>query len=95
MFEKKAAPSVSEKTNATDALCAQTVEEAEETYAEMKIGKVVQLVMRPILESGNLSDTEVMQLQSKAYCNELKLPTCDYVKKVKQISDLYAIPVQN
>ena len=25
----------------------------------------------------------------------LKLPTCDYVKKVKQILDLYAIPVQN
>ena len=29
------------------------------------------------------------------YCKVLKLPTCDYVKKVKQILDLYAIPAQN
>ena len=33
--------------------------------------------------------------QNKKYSNLLKLPTCDYVKKVKQILDLYAIPVQN
>ena len=48
----------------------QITEESEETYAEMKIGKVVQMVMRPILESGSLPDSEVLQLQNKAYCNE-------------------------
>ena len=49
----------------------QTTEESEEIYAEMKIGKVAQMVMRPILESGRLPDSEVLQLQNKAYCNEI------------------------
>ena len=49
----------------------QTNQEAEETYDEMKIGKVAQSVMRPILESGRLPDSEVLQLQSKEYCNEI------------------------
>jgi hypothetical protein len=71
MFEKKASSSALDKTAAIVSPRAQTVEEAEETYAEMKIGKVAQLVMRPILESGHLSDREVLQLQSKAYCNEV------------------------
>ena len=69
MFEKKASSSAPDKTAAIVSPRAQTVEEAEETYAEMKIGKVAQLVMRPILESGHVSDREVLQLQSKAYCN--------------------------
>ena len=70
MFEKKAT-SVTEKASALTASRMQTTEEAEETYAEMKIGKVAQLVMRPILESGRLPDSEVLQLQNKAYCNEI------------------------
>ena len=37
----------------------------------MKIGKVAQLVMRPIQERGHVSDREVLQLQSKSYCNEV------------------------
>ncbi len=71
MFEKKAASSAQENTAAMAASPTQTVKEAEETYAEMKIGKVAQLVMRPILESGRVSDSEVLQLQNKAYCNEV------------------------
>lgn len=69
MFDKKAI-SATEKVPVPATPRIQTTEEAEETYAEMKIGKVAQLVMRPILESGHLPDNEVMQLQSKAYCNE-------------------------
>ena len=70
MFDKKAS-SVAEKAAAPTTSHMQTTAEAEETYAEMKIGKVAQLVMRPILESGRLSDSEVMQLQKKAYCKEI------------------------
>lgn len=69
MFDKKAVPAL-ERTTAPASSCIQTTEGAEETYAEMKIGKVAQLVMRPILESGRLPDSEVSQLQDKAYCNE-------------------------
>lgn len=68
MFDKKSSSTVL-KGNASNASHMQTTEE-EDTYAEMKIGKVVQLVMRPILESGRLPDSEVLQLQNKAYCNE-------------------------
>ena len=71
MFEKKAASSAQKNTAAMAASPTQTVKEAEETYAEMKIGKVAQLVMRPILESGRVSNCEVLQLQNKAYCNEV------------------------
>lgn len=70
MFEKKAVH-VAEKASSMTASHIQTTQEAEETYAEMKIGKVAQLVMRPILESGRLPDSEVLQLQSKEYCNEI------------------------
>ncbi len=69
MFEKKAASSAPEKTTASVAPHVQTFEDAEETYAEMKIGKVAQLVLRPILESGRIPESEVMQLRSKEYCN--------------------------
>lgn len=68
MFEKKT--TAAGKAIAPTTPHTQTTEEEEETYAEMKIGKVAQLVMRPILESGRLSDSEVQQLQSKSYCNE-------------------------
>lgn len=68
MFEKKT--TAAGKAIAPTPPHTQTTEEEEETYAEMKIGKVAQLVMRPILESGCLSDSEVQQLQSKAYCSE-------------------------
>ena len=70
MFEKKAVH-VAEKASSMTASHIQTTQEAEETYAEMKIGKVAQSVMRPILESGRLPDSEVLQLQSKEYCNEI------------------------
>lgn len=42
-------------------------EEAEDTYAELKIGKIAQLVLRPILESGSVSDDEIERLQDKVY----------------------------
>ena len=61
MFEKKAQNPAAHHTQIAE----------EDTYAEIKIGKVVQLVMRPILESGCLPDSEVLQLQNKAYCNEM------------------------
>lgn len=76
MFDKKAA-SDADKAVVPTTPRVQITEESEETYAEMKIGKVVQMVMRPILESGRLPDSEVLQLQNKAYCNEtlnLNLP---------------------
>ena len=41
--------------------------DTEDTYAELKIGKVAQLVLRPILESGSIPDDEIERLQDKAY----------------------------
>lgn len=70
MFDKKV-DSAAEKATALSVSRMQMSEEAEETYAEMKIGKVAQLVMRPILESGRIPDSEVLQLQNKTYCNEI------------------------
>ncbi len=69
MFEKKAA-SAAEKVTVQPTSSKQTTEEMEGTYAELKVGKVAQLVMRPILESGCLPDNEVLQLQNKSYCSE-------------------------
>ena len=69
MFEKK---SVSPgKPSSPDASEMQTSKEAEDTYAEMKIGKVAQLVLRPILESGRVPADEIVQLQSKEYSNDV------------------------
>ena len=70
MFDKKNT-SATKKEPVPSAPRIQTTEESEEIYAEMKIGKVAQMVMRPILESGRLPDSEVLQLQNKAYCNEI------------------------
>ena len=39
----------------------------EDTYAELKIGKVAQLVLKPILESGSIPDDEIEQLQDKEH----------------------------
>ncbi len=65
MFEKKSvSPGKLMKPAASET---QTPQEAEDTYSEMKIGKVAQLVMRPILESGRVSAKEIVQLQNKEY----------------------------
>lgn len=48
-----------------------TFKETEDTYSEMKIGKVAQLVLRPILESGRVAADEIALLQSKEYSNEI------------------------
>ena len=37
----------------------------------MKIGKVVQLVLRPLLEGGKVSEDEIIQLQDKKYSNDV------------------------
>ncbi|MBQ7736426.1 MAG: hypothetical protein IJT62_01160 [Oscillospiraceae bacterium] len=65
MFEKKAVSPGKPVKPATSET--QTPKEAEDTYSEMKIGKVAQLVMRPILESGRVSADEIVRLQSKEY----------------------------
>ena len=39
-------------------------------YGELKIGKLAQLVMRPILESGTISEDELRLLQDKDYCKK-------------------------
>ena len=39
----------------------------DDSYDELKIGKVAQLVLRPILESGRVSDEEIQKLQDKEY----------------------------
>ena len=69
MFEKKTVSLG--KTVAPAASEIQTPIEAEDTYSEMKIGKVAQLVLRPILESGRISADEIVQLQSKEYSNDV------------------------
>ena len=69
MFEKK---SVSPgKPVGSVASETQTLKEAEDTYSEMKVGKVAQLVLRPILESGRISADEIEQLKSKEYSNNV------------------------
>ena len=69
MFEKK---SVSPRKPVGPGVCeTQTPKEAEDTYSEMKIGKVAQLVLRPLLESGRISADEIVRLQSKDYCNDV------------------------
>ncbi|MCR5753417.1 MAG: DUF3606 domain-containing protein, partial [Acetatifactor sp.] len=40
-------------------------------YGELKIGKLAQLVMRPILESGIISEEELKLLQDKEYCKKI------------------------
>ena len=45
----------------------QITQDTEDTYAELKIGKVAQLVLKPILESGSVPDDEIERLQDKAY----------------------------
>ena len=42
----------------------------DDSYDELKIGKVAQLVLRPILESGRVSDEEIQKLQDKEYSKE-------------------------
>ena len=42
----------------------------DEAFSELKIGKVVQLVMKPILESGRVSADELLLLQDKQYCSK-------------------------
>lgn len=42
----------------------------DDSYAELKIGKVAQLVLRPILENGSVSDEEIQKLQDKEYSKE-------------------------
>lgn len=36
----------------------------------MKIGKLVQLVLRPLLQSDKVSEEEIMLLQEKEYCKK-------------------------
>jgi len=62
MFEQK------EPARRTVALTPkQITQDTEDTYAELKIGKVAQLVLKPILESGSVPDDEIERLQDKAY----------------------------
>ena len=72
MFEKKTdSPTASVKPQVLSTSLTQTPSDAEEMYAEMKIGKIAQLVLLPILESGSVSDDEIKLLQDKDYCNEV------------------------
>ncbi|MEE3334567.1 MAG: hypothetical protein VZR54_09925 [Ruminococcus sp.] len=43
---------------------------ANPSYAvtELKIGKIVQIVLRELLESGKVEDAEIINLQDKNYC---------------------------
>jgi hypothetical protein len=41
--------------------------DTEDTYAELEIGKVAQLVLKPILELGNVPEAEIERLQDKEY----------------------------
>ena len=45
-------------------------------YSELKIGKLAQLVMRPILESGTISEGELRLLQDKDYCKKMLDSPC-------------------
>ena len=49
----------------------------------------------PYDDLSEFSDITAHGVIGQEFSKVLKLPTCDYVKKVKQILDLYAIPVQN
>lgn len=40
-------------------------------YSELKIGKIVQIVMRSILESGNVSTEEIEQMQTQEYSKKV------------------------
>ena len=62
MFEKKAIVSTTRLLPAT--------RENDDTYGEMKVGKIAQLVLRPILESGSVPNEEIEKLQNKDYCKE-------------------------
>lgn len=42
-----------------------------DAYAELKIGKLAQIVMRRILESGNVSQEEILLLQDKDYSKKM------------------------
>ena len=66
MFEKKGSSVVATK-NIPQKTAVVTMDDI---YTEMKIGKVVQLVMRPVLESGIVSDDEILLLQDKQYCSD-------------------------
>ncbi len=71
MFEKKPYSPATDKPQVSTDGITQTSSEAEEMYAEMKIGKTAQLVLIPILESGRVSDEEIGHLLEKDYCNEV------------------------
>ena len=45
-------------------------DETADTYAELKIGKIAQLVLKPILESGTVPDDEIERLQDKVYSKQ-------------------------
>ena len=57
MFDGKSDICLSGKTNNDD------------LYGELKVGKLAQLVMKPILESGIIPDEEIIMLQDKDYCS--------------------------
>jgi len=40
-------------------------------YSELKIGKIVQIVMRSVLESGNVSTEEIEQMQTSEYSKKV------------------------
>lgn len=70
MFERKEQRQESVPRKAVPAPKLAT-EDTADTYAELKIGKVAQLVLKPILESGNVPDDEIEQLQDKAYSKKV------------------------
>jgi len=57
----------------------------EDTYAELKIGKLAQTVLKTILEDGKVSEAEVEKLQSSAYSKEVF--DLQYPLLVRQDSD--------
>ena len=48
----------------------QTRVEGQGAYAEIKIGKIAQIVLRELLESGKVNEDELLRLQDKSYCKK-------------------------
>lgn len=45
--------------------------QTEDTYGELKVGKIAQIIVRDILESGKVSEDEVKALQEKEYSKKI------------------------
>mgnify|MGYP007069942776 CR=1 FL=1 len=67
MFSDPAATVSTEQQNKKNVLIEQG---NRNTFEELKIGKLAQIVMRQILESGTLSEKELLNLQDKVYSKQ-------------------------